>query len=808
MPKGKITMAQLSDSLKYKINNANGSIGLTRCTTLLTVNSDRVLIDTTLFNKNVDVLLVFKNTTFLQEIEDYTISEDGKYILSINGGIWEASEEDPVVFNFVIFKAISAVGNHIDGKLLIPNSIDEDKLSQDLIEKIQAGGGGGSINVNKYTKTATSTITEIALEKELTKRDTLLVFSNSVYLEEGDDYKVSDTKNSIVCLEDGGWTASEKSPRVFNFVVLTSVPGSNEIEPGSIDETLLNEELKEKLNKVAMSAIGFEKHTSEITTASTSVPIGAKFNRDTDVLIVFDNSTYLEETEDYIISSDGNSISPIEGEWVASIERPRIFNFIIFKALPTGANKIDGALISNNTILETCLEQGVIDKLNSANNIKTSIGNLEDETLPEDLKNKTIIEMVKQNFTNANNGKELITNVVGAPLLATDTFQQQKDKIQTIKNNMANKLIAKGLSASGTETMTNLTNKIANIEVGDYKKGQTLDSSKYTLQYATNKLDYYKKHRFITGFNATSGIMDATGNIFSISGKYYDYNKDEVLSLEYSALKFSNCSTFYDYKNDAIYCYAINNPNYTEIHISKINKWTKIIKVAETEDENYSGIGVNTINIINSEQIEVVCTLEKRYVYDNIRVVMKKYLINANTGNIIDTKVATDVLTSTITADKLLNIDNTSKYCYLNYETKVVTIYDSNLKQIESKILDNITYSTRPIRAYENNYILCIVSNDIIVLHNYNNNTETVIEHYCEISLIGDKHLLTFNRVKNTITKYKYNNGYYEKISTFNLPLASGYSVHSNDKMVGMYQGDKMFLFINEEQVPSSITLK
>lgn len=69
-------------------------------------------------------------------------------------------------------------------------------------------------------------------------------------------------------------------------------------------------------------------------------------------------------------------------------------------------------------------------------------------------------------FTFANNGKTDWANVIGSPLLPTDTFAQMKSKTQTLKDTLATNLTNKGQTASGTETLQSLINKVANISTG------------------------------------------------------------------------------------------------------------------------------------------------------------------------------------------------------------------------------------------------------------------------------------------------------------------------------------------------------
>lgn len=79
---------------------------------------------------------------------------------------------------------------------------------------------------------------------------------------------------------------------------------------------------------------------------------------------------------------------------------------------------------------------------------------------------KDITGAINELFTNANNGKKLISDVVGKPLLATDTFQQQNDKIQSLKNALVSNLNVKGQVSSNAESLKSLIDKVLNINTG------------------------------------------------------------------------------------------------------------------------------------------------------------------------------------------------------------------------------------------------------------------------------------------------------------------------------------------------------
>ena len=78
----------------------------------------------------------------------------------------------------------------------------------------------------------------------------------------------------------------------------------------------------------------------------------------------------------------------------------------------------------------------------------------------------TIVEAINELFTFANDGKTGVATVVGSPATAGDTFSQLVTHIQNAKNTMATNLSNKGVSASGTEALQALANKIANVNTG------------------------------------------------------------------------------------------------------------------------------------------------------------------------------------------------------------------------------------------------------------------------------------------------------------------------------------------------------
>ena len=85
--------------------------------------------------------------------------------------------------------------------------------------------------------------------------------------------------------------------------------------------------------KYLKSSISLKYGTSSIT-----IPTSFNFNASKDLLMVFKNSTYLEEDYDYTINSSGTTINMMSSnEWFASEDAPDcLFNLIVFKNVAKG----------------------------------------------------------------------------------------------------------------------------------------------------------------------------------------------------------------------------------------------------------------------------------------------------------------------------------------------------------------------------------------------------------------------------------------------------------------------------------------
>lgn len=85
--------------------------------------------------------------------------------------------------------------------------------------------------------------------------------------------------------------------------------------------------------KYLKSSISLKYGTSSIT-----IPTSFNFNASKDLLMVFKNSTYLEEDYDYTINSSSTTINMMSSNgWFASEDAPDcLFNLIVFKNVAKG----------------------------------------------------------------------------------------------------------------------------------------------------------------------------------------------------------------------------------------------------------------------------------------------------------------------------------------------------------------------------------------------------------------------------------------------------------------------------------------
>lgn len=105
------------------------------------------------------------------------------------------------------------------------------------------------------------------------------------------------------------------------------------------------------------------RNSVTVSSANRYVDIGiSQFNKNTDILFVYQNSVYLELDQDYALD-DSTRIRCLNGNWCSS-GQPQTFNFVVLKNVIRGYEGIDGALLKNNSITKNKLSQDILDLLN------------------------------------------------------------------------------------------------------------------------------------------------------------------------------------------------------------------------------------------------------------------------------------------------------------------------------------------------------------------------------------------------------------------------------------------------------------
>lgn len=277
---------------------------------------------------------------------------------------------------------------YADDGLNMQQKLDELKLSQFL-------------QYSKSTVTITKNTYSVPIKLPYDQEsDLLFVFANSVYLEQEVDYRINGLNAHIEALGEE-WKATSDEPISFNFIILKA-----------------NEQSNKDIN--ARPGVGFQKYTLTIYDNRDSVEIAdLVYNKSTDTILLFNNSIYLEESTDYEV--DGTIIKSLNGEWKATSKEPMYLNIVVLKAIPIGNAKFDGALIADNSI--------DISKINNLN-----LGLVSERNTVTLTKDSFFIEIGIENFDK--NKNVLIVHMNGL-LLSEDkyTISSNSKKIYATSEN-------------------------------------------------------------------------------------------------------------------------------------------------------------------------------------------------------------------------------------------------------------------------------------------------------------------------------------------------------------------------------------
>lgn len=154
---GKITRSELHPSLLELIETSGGSsVKFMKSSTTLSSSTNEVSINIDTFNKDKDLLLVYKNSVYLEETEDYTISPDNSKIISVDENFSTGT-----IFNFIVFANCQELtGGQIDGTKLLANSVGINKLETGLAQNINNLINGMDIDGGYFGEAQTGNIVD------------------------------------------------------------------------------------------------------------------------------------------------------------------------------------------------------------------------------------------------------------------------------------------------------------------------------------------------------------------------------------------------------------------------------------------------------------------------------------------------------------------------------------------------------------------------------------------------------------------------------------------------------------------------
>lgn len=117
---------------------SNTALAVFKNSVIINTSVDSVNIGIPEYKKGEDTLFVYLNSTYLEENQDYVVNSTSTKISTLSG-YWNGSEESQV-FNFVVLKNVVKAFDGINGNLLINNTITMNKLSTDIIDKLNSIG--------------------------------------------------------------------------------------------------------------------------------------------------------------------------------------------------------------------------------------------------------------------------------------------------------------------------------------------------------------------------------------------------------------------------------------------------------------------------------------------------------------------------------------------------------------------------------------------------------------------------------------------------------------------------------------------
>jgi len=132
------------------------------------------------------------------------------------------------------------------------------------------------------------------------------------------------------------------------------------------------------VSKGSSTFLAVLRNSVTVNTNISSLPIGiVGFNMNTDQIFVYKNKEYIEQNQEYVLSSNGTNIEKTSDTW-NGLTVPIYFNFVVFKNIVQGVTLSDGSLIQINSITLDKLNVGIQSQINKVGDsfLQTTAQNL------------------------------------------------------------------------------------------------------------------------------------------------------------------------------------------------------------------------------------------------------------------------------------------------------------------------------------------------------------------------------------------------------------------------------------------------
>ena len=391
-------------------------------------------------------------------------------------------------------------------------------------EVIGSGAGGGNSVLVEYSNVVefrdARTSIDIGISEYDKETDSLEVHYNGLLLAEGVHYSINEAGTTITNL-NGSWNANVDDTQAMIFVVRKSTVG---------------------LNVVPI------RNVVDINNATMEVEMGiSNFNPSSDIISVHLNGVLLMNDIDYRIEN-GKIIKMDQSEaWNPNnVTGQKMYIEVLRNkgrlnepsAGSIGKEHLTSELageISNNTNSVNSLTEIANNHTTLINNLKDQVGNIdfsEVETkigkLPSLQTNAkgSLVDAVNELFQSANNGKELIADAIGEPLVSTDTFSAMSTGINGLLSTFKTNMMNNGVSVEGTDKFKQLIDKLATLSDSE---GKGIKYTKLTGQWEiqSNKSTGKKTIKIPLGLDFTPSVIICyfpTYAAYGFGGGSYFYN--------------------------------------------------------------------------------------------------------------------------------------------------------------------------------------------------------------------------------------------------------------------------------------------